>query len=94
MSLDLSLALSYFHDKPEDLTIKFKFDTSPFDKIYSCAIIDYVFDSSPSPGTKIPACSVLDANNAIVLFSDVSDTTLVLDIMLEFKSATTNPANP
>ena len=45
MSLNLNQAaiLGYFPEMPEDLTIKFKFDRSPFDEIYKCAVIDYTF---------------------------------------------------
>ena len=45
MSLNLNQAaiLGYFPEIPEDLTIKFKFDRSPFDEIYKCAVIDYTF---------------------------------------------------
>ena len=94
MDLDLSAAISNMQSKPDDLIIKLKFDTSPFDKIYSCAIIYYEFDASSDPGMNIPTCTVLNVANRIILFKEISDTTLIFKLLIEFKTAVTYPPNP
>ena len=92
MNLDLSAALASFYTIPDDLTIKLKFDSSPFAEINSCSIIYYTKRTTANSGIKIPSC-VVDSTTYILTLTEISDTTLIWKILLDFKTDASYPTD-